>query len=113
MTPAEADWIAATALTPRYLASCGGIELVRLCSCQFGACGWCAQLGQHDRCQRGPVVGVHTRLVARDGAALTQIWTSGTPCAWRCPCDCPTPEPVPLALPADAPTQLALFEVRR
>jgi len=113
MPARAADWIAAHALTPRYITGQGGLDLVRMCACQYGPCGHCAQLGRHDRCTTK--VGFNGRPPLSPAARLNGIpvWTPGKPCAWRCPCDCPapTPEPVALEARADAPTQLSLFDL--
>uniref|UniRef100_UPI003F494A1D DUF6248 family natural product biosynthesis protein n=1 Tax=Actinoplanes sp. CA-084688 TaxID=3239901 RepID=UPI003F494A1D len=115
--PAEAAaWIAATVLTRRYLDSCGGLDLVRLCCCQYGRCGHCS-LGRHDQCttRNGhagrPPASPATHLLARAGHVVAEVWATGTPCAWRCPCgDCPTripaTEPAPYVLALE---QLDLF----
>lgn len=100
----------------------------RLCPCQYGLCGACAQ-GRHDRCltsRIGPLYSdVYGYMVNHRGLVVASIlWLPGqTPCEYRCPC--PTPEPddvpvsahrrrpirdVPLPEPA-APDQPALFDL--
>lgn len=90
----RADWIAEHVLTGRYLTSCGGLDLVRMCACQYGRCGYCG-LGQHRKCVTRVVWGgkpparPSTYVVGRNGAALTAVWSSGTACRWTCSCtDC-------------------------
>jgi hypothetical protein len=39
--------------------------------------------------------------------AIAEVWFSGKPCCWRCPCDCPAPEPA--AAPVVVFEQLDLF----
>lgn len=128
-----ADWIYEHVLTRRYLESVGaiawtgarenrrdegeGAALVRCCPCQYGACGYCSQLGKHDRCTSRtspPVVSqVLTYIVASDKAAVAPVWTTGRPCSWRCPCGCapaePAPEVEPVAAPPVVGEQLELF----
>jgi hypothetical protein len=107
--PAEqADWIAKHVLTHRYLKSCGGINLVRLCSCQYGPCGHCSK-GTHASCstRRHPELSrprSHTHVVSRDGAALTEVWTVGGSCRWVCPCR----DPAHSAPPADQASSAAV-----
>ncbi|MFC3385670.1 DUF6248 family natural product biosynthesis protein [Couchioplanes azureus] len=96
-----AQWIAEHVLTRTYLKSCGGIDLVRLCSCQYGRCGHCG-MGNHGKCPTRvgvagrPPADAHTHVVGRRGWAYQPVWTTGTPCRWRCACtECATPRPTP------------------
>lgn len=118
MTPDAADWVAATVLTPAYLDSRGGLDLVRTCRCQYGHCGHCAA-GRHNRCihrRHDPVVLPQTYILARDGHVPhlkldsgrwvpAEVQTVGRPCVWRCPCACPAPatEQLDLFAAAGAP----------
>lgn len=114
-----ADWIADNVLPRHYVKSCGGLDLIRCCECQYGPCGWCQQLGKHERCTtrfgfpgQGPASPL-THLVLRSGSTrgTLGVWPVGTPCRWRCPCDCPPPVPVKLEARPDVPTQLSLFDL--
>ncbi|ROP29526.1 DUF6248 family natural product biosynthesis protein [Couchioplanes caeruleus] len=94
-----ADRIAGRVLTKTYLKSCGGLDLVRMCACQYGRCGHCG-MGQHDKCttrvgfHNRPPLEAHTHIVGRRGSALAAVRTTGTPCRWVCPCTaCAQPEP--------------------
>ncbi len=89
----QANWIAEQVLTRTYIKSCGGVELIRLCDCQYGPCGHCGQ-GNHAKCstRRHPELSrlhPHTRVVGPTGAALTDVWTAGAACRWVCPCNDP------------------------
>ncbi len=90
--PAEhADWVATEVLTRTYLNSCGGVELVRMCRCQYGRCGHCG-IGRHRSCATrvgwsgNPPAGPHTHIVDRNGAAVVEVWTTGKACRWTCSC---------------------------
>lgn len=114
MDSATLGWVAEVVLPKRYLDSCGGIDLIRMCACQHGRCGHCA-IGRHHHCatrEWTPPGGPHTHIVGRHGGAITPVWTTGKACAWRCPCDCPTPEPVVAAVvEPPAVEQLGLFDL--
>lgn len=114
MPSAAADWVATAVLTPAYLDSVGGLDRVRICPCQYGACFHCLH-GNHDRCQHRryePIVLPAAYILARDGHVphlqiAPKRWMdavvlySGRPCVWRCSCGCPPP--------VAGPEQLDLF----
>ncbi len=131
MTPAEAAWVYTTVFTERYLNAVGaiaytgagptrrdegqGAAFLALCPCQWGACGYCALLGKHDRCTshgRGRTVAKAAAIVSREGYWRADVWPTGAPCSWRCPCGC-APEVLPIAAPEPEPVfaveQLELF----
>lgn len=68
----------------------------RLCPCQYGHCGHCSQLGQHENCTArhfppGGTPAPATYLVGRDGTVpfdyqAAQVWEIGHPHRWVCPC---------------------------
>lgn len=92
MTPGEADWVAANVLTKPALSGCS-LELVRMCSCQYGVSGHCGSAAKHELCSHhGRVEGwprpaPDTYVISRRGHAMTAVWRSGTPCVWRCSCE--------------------------
>jgi hypothetical protein len=90
--PADtATWISRNVLTRTYLKSCGGVKLVRACSCQYGDCGHCGN-GDHGKCvtrigfEGKPPAQPVTRIVGRKGAALASVWSLGKSCRWICTC---------------------------
>ncbi len=91
ISKAVAEWLSKNVLTPTYVKSCGGIDLIRLCACQLGQCGHCGH-GDHAKCTtdtawRGNPPGQPaTHLVGRTGAALVPVWLTDSPCRWICPC---------------------------
>jgi hypothetical protein len=96
LTAEAADWIRTVVLRDQDDA------LIRLCRCQYGACGACVA-DRHDLCADPRIVGPDTHLFGRVEAV--RVWRSGTPCTWRCACECRKPktvEPEPLG-------QLELF----
>ncbi len=81
-------------LPARYIASVGAYTLTQ-CPCQGGPSGYC-EVGKHHRCPRetwprhgfpAPLTHIVSR---RDCAALEEVWPSGKPCRWICPCVCHT-----------------------
>ncbi len=136
MTAAAADWVYAEVLTPAYRRAVSaegrgqdedqlGTAAVRICPCQWGPCGRCEVLGRHDQCTTKvgfagqPPVSSYGWLHNASGLMVflwsqalgrrvsVEVWPSGTPCAWRCPCVCPVPEPVLVREPEFE--QLGLF----
>lgn len=88
----QADWIGHNVLTQTYLKSVGA-HLVRLCSCQYGICGWCKDWESHDRCTSRSFGSIrhrrwHTSIVARGGQgwAMATVYLSGRNCGWYCSC---------------------------
>ncbi|TDC34228.1 hypothetical protein E1211_17940 [Micromonospora sp. 15K316] len=115
--PDAAAWIRSVVLPKAYV---DGIPDPSLCACQWGPCGHC-QAGQHEQCN---VVGwggaprahgdtyittSRGQVAVGKGVASAEVWLSGRPCRWVCPCGC---TPVgPERPPADVPAtyQLDLF----
>lgn len=103
MTPEAADWVYRHVLTDRLKESSGaimwtgsgpdrrdegrGAAMLRTCRCQYGRCHRCL-LGSHDGCTGIRVTGPAARVLDRTGLALAEVWPSGRPCAWQCPCGC-------------------------
>jgi hypothetical protein len=92
MPTSTADLIAKKVLTRTYIKSAGGLDLVRMCSCQYGPCGHCSS-GSHDKCTtrvgfhgKPPKEGADTYVQNRRGHAIAPIRRSGTDCRWWCPC---------------------------
>ncbi|GGN40427.1 hypothetical protein GCM10010109_69520 [Actinoplanes campanulatus] len=97
MTAAAADWIYHEVLTDTYRDSCtieGNPRTIVNCRCHAGQCGHC-DAGRHHLCRtkQQPHIVCETFIVNHRGAARTEVWLSGRPCRWVCPCDCPPPEP--------------------
>lgn len=106
MTPEAADWIYREVLTVRYRRNVGadpvvrkgkvvdpglGPSAVRLCPCQWGPCGHCQQLGRHDHCTTRVGWAGNPPLSPAERLRGIPVWTTGTPCSWRCSCRCPEP----------------------
>lgn len=113
MDDATAEWVRSVVLPPKVLKSWGGdkdgVNILHLCSCQYGMCGWCGQLDRHDKCTTwhgfngNPNPSPLAYIQARAGGCLTPVWPKhGKPCRWICPC------PVCLARQA-VPTQPPVF----
>jgi hypothetical protein len=117
-----AAWVAATVLTSAYIKSCGDLDLIRRCRCEYGSCGHCSA-GDHSKCAHRsyrPGPGPETHVVGRRGSAYTPVWpATGPGCRWLCSCETCV-EGTPSALrpverrpgrrrPAAMPDQLAFF----
>ncbi|QLQ37971.1 DUF6248 family natural product biosynthesis protein [Micromonospora robiginosa] len=116
--PADAaTWIRDVVLPPAYRK---GTRDQSVCPCQWGVCGHC-QAGRHEKCNvvawgGAPRAHGDTRITdARGlvaggwGVRSTEVWRSGRPCRWICPCGC---TPIGCALPPASPAgpeQLDLF----
>ena len=73
--------------------------LIAHCACQWGPCGHC-QDGDHQQCAvvawgGAPRAHGDTYIVNRRGQVATgrgvpsvEVWRSGRPCRWICPCGC-------------------------
>jgi hypothetical protein len=91
MPTSTADLIAKKVLTKTYVKSGGGLDLVRMCSCQYGPCGHCSA-GSHHKCTTRvgfggkPPAGPDTYLQNRRGLVVASVWRSGKGCRWMCPC---------------------------
>lgn len=98
------DRIATEVLPASFIKGAGGLPLIRTCACQYGSCGRCKDLGQHDQCttrvgwkgQARPSGAAY--IVSRGGGVVATVWPSGKPCSWRCPCACAEPVLVQLSL---------------
>lgn len=65
-------------------------DLSTKCPCQYGACGYCLQLGQHNKCpseryERPPTPASYL-CHRRGGHVLASVWEIGHDHRWVCDC---------------------------
>jgi len=107
VTEDEAAWVRQVVLAKWGPRSWGRTweTLIRVCPCQYGPCGWCKDLGKHERCTH-KVAPPHRSPAAR--LSGIPVWAlPGPACSWRCPCPVCAKQDVAWSIPRRVPRMKA------